>query len=141
MGLGPLHTIGLAEARDRAQECWKMRLISKDPIAARHAERMAAKLEAAKALTFRQCAEEYIAAHSPGWRNSKHRAQWRNTLATYVFPAIGALPVAGIDTALVMKVLRVLWTEKPETASRVRGRIEAILHYARANTYRTGENP
>src|SRR5438270_6138032 len=92
MGLGPLHTIGLGEARLRAQECRKARLDGEDPITTRHAERMAAKLEAAKALTFRQCAEEYIAAHSPGWRNGKHKSQWRNTLATYVVPALSPLP-------------------------------------------------
>lgn len=141
MGLGPLHTIGLAEARLRAQECRRARLDGRDPIAARHLERIVAKLDAAKSVTFKTCAESYIAAHQVGWRNPKHRDQWRNTLATYVHPVIGELPVAAIDTALVMKIIQPLWSEKPETANRVRGRIEAILDWAKVQTYRTGDNP
>jgi integrase len=141
MGLGPLHTIGLAEAREKARKCRRLRLDGLDPIKSRRAERMQARLDAAKAMTFEQCAGRYIAAHRAGWRNGKHRDQWSSTLATYVNPVFGALPVQAIDTALVMKAIEPIWNEKPETASRVRGRIESILDWARARGFREGENP
>src|SRR5258707_15813935 len=92
-------------------------------------------------MTFKACAEAYMAAHQAGWRNPKHRAQWTATLNTYVYSQFGDLPVQAVDVGLVMKVVEPIWTEKPETASRVRGRIEAILDWAKVNTYRTGENP
>ena len=141
MGLGPAHTITLAEARDRARECRKLRLDGIDPIEARRAERAQAKLDAAKAVTFAECADAYITAHKAGWRNPKHAAQWPATLATYVNPTFGELPVPAIDTALVTRVMEPIWTKKPETASRVRGRIESILDWATARGYRQGENP
>ena len=141
MGLGPAHTITLAEARDRARECRKLRLDGIDPIEARRAERAQAKLDAAKAVTFAECADAYITAHKAGWRNPKHAAQWPATLATYVNPTFGELPVQAIDTALVTRVMEPIWTKKPETASRVRGRIESILDWATARGYRQGENP
>jgi integrase len=141
MGLGPVHTIGLAQARERARECRRLRLDGLDPIESRRAARMQARLGAARAMTFADCAERYITAHKAGWRNAKHRDQWPNTLATYVNPIFGALPVQAIDTALVMKAIEPIWTEKPETASRVRGRIESILDWARARGFRQGENP
>jgi len=141
MGMGPLHTINLAEARKRAGEHRLRRHDGVDPIDARRAERRQAQLDAAKAVTFKECAEAYIKAHRAGWRNSKHAAQWAATLATYAGPVIGALPVQAIDTALVMKVIEPLWTTKPETASRLRGRIEAVLDWAKVHGYRAGENP
>src|SRR5262249_8166942 len=82
--------------------------------------RAAAAVEAAKAMTFADCATAYINAHEAGWRNPKHRQQWKNTLATYVSPVVGKLPVSAVDTGLVLKVLEPIWTRKPETASRVR---------------------
>ena len=141
MGLGPLHTIGLADARQRAQDCRKLRLDGKDPIEARRSERMNARLDAAKAMTFRACAERYIAAHKAGWRNAKHAAQWTATLTTYVYPFFGALPVQAVDVGLVLKAIEPIWTTKPETAGRVRGRIESILDWATARGYRKGDNP
>ena len=141
MGLGSLDTYSLAEARERARNCRKLRDEGKDPIEERNAARLAVKLEATKAITFEQCAERYIAAHRAGWRNGKHRDQWSSTLETYVNPIIGALPVQAIDTTLVMKAVEPIWNEKPETASRVRGRIEAILDWATARGFRAGENP
>src|SRR6516162_6949065 len=86
MGLGALHTVGLAEARTRARQCREHRLDGLDPLAVRRAARTQAILDAAKGMTFRQCADGYIAAHRAGWRNCKHRDQWSNTLATYVNP-------------------------------------------------------
>ena len=141
MGLGSLDTYGLAEARERARDCRKLRDEGKDPIEERRVARVAEKLDAAKAMTFEACVAAYIAAHRAGWRNGKHRDQWSSTLATYVNPIIGALPVQAIDTTLVMKAIEPMWTATPETASRVRGRIEAILDWATSRGYRQGENP
>jgi integrase len=141
MGLGPLHTISLAEARERARECRKLRLDGIDPVEARKAKRAEERLAAATAMTFEQCAARYIAAHRAGWRNPKHAAQWPSTLKTYAYPVFGSLPVALIDVGLVMKTLEPVWQTKPETASRVRGRIEAVLDWARVRGYRDGENP
>lgn len=141
MGLGPTHTVALAEARQKALECRKLRLEGHDPIAERRAKRTAARLEAAKGITFRECADAYIAAHKAGWRNAKHAAQWPSTLATYAHPKIGDLPVQAIDVGLVMSVVEPIWSIKPETASRLRGRIESVLDWASARGYRTGDNP
>jgi hypothetical protein len=142
MGLGPFPAVPLATARERAAEYRSMVHGSHiDPIAARDARRQQAKIEAAKAMTFRQCGEAYIAAHQAAWRNAKHRAQWSLTLATYVYPTFGHLPVHTIDVALVINVLEPIWTKKPETASRVRQRIESILDWAATRGYRQGDNP
>ena len=141
MGLGPLALCSLAEARARALEARKQRHDGIDPIAARRAERARLRLDASKAITFKQCAETYIAAHRAGWRNPKHAAQWSATLATYAYPVVGGLPVQSLENGLVLRVLEPIWTAKPETASRVRGRIEAILDWAAVRGYRTGENP
>ena len=141
MGLGALHTVSLAEARDRARQARQLLLDGIDPIEARNAARLAARAEAAKGLTFRDCALRYIKAHEAGWRNPKHRAQWRATLETYAFPYFGDLSSAAVDTGLVLKALEPIWTAKPETASRVRGRIESVLDWAAARGYRQGENP
>jgi integrase len=141
MGLGPLHTVSLAEARVKARECRQLLLSGVDPIETRKAKRVGALLAAAKTLTFRECAEAYIAAHQAGWRNAKHAAQWPATLAAYAYPVIGALPVQAIDVGLVLKVVEPIWNTKPETASRVRGRIESVLDWATARGYRQSENP
>jgi integrase len=141
MGLGPLALFGLSEARAKALDARRLRHEGIDPIEARRAVRAQERVEAAKTVTFKQCAERYIKAHRAGWRNAKHAAQWEATLATYVAPVIGALPVQMIDTALVLKVIEPLWAVKPETASRLRGRVESILDWATVRGYRTGENP
>jgi integrase len=92
-------------------------------------------------VTFKAVAEAYISANEASWRNDKHRQQWRNTLATYVYPVMGELPIADIGTAHVLKILEPMWADKPETASRLRGRIETVLDAAKARGYRHGENP
>ena len=140
MGMGPLHTVSLAEARKRAAEHRLRRHDGIDPIEARRAERLKTQFDAAKAVTFKQCCESYIKSHRAGWGN-KNGNQWTATLATYAGPVIGDLSVQAIDTALVHKVLEPIWTEKPETAGRVRGRIEAVLDWAKVRGYRVGENP
>ncbi|KRA76339.1 integrase [Caulobacter sp. Root656] len=141
MGLGPLHTIGLSDARLLATEARKLKLRGEDPIEARKAERQAKRLDDARAMTFKQAAAAYIKANKAGWKNAKHAAQWEATLAAYADPIFGALPVAAVDTGLVMKALEAIWTEKPETASRLRGRVESVLDWATARGYRKGENP
>jgi integrase len=141
MGLGPLSLYGLAEARTRALDARRKRHDGIDPIEARRAQRTRQRLDAAKAITFKQCAESYIASHRAGWRNEKHKYQWPATLNTYAYPVIGALPVQAVDTALVLKVLEPIWTTKPETAGRVRQRMENILDFAKVRGYRDGENP
>jgi integrase len=141
MGLGPYPDVPLAEAREKAAECRRMRLDGTDPIAARPAGRQQASLDAAKVMTFKACAEAFIASHRAGWKSPKHAAQWPATLSAYVYPIFGPLPVHTVDVGLVMKAIEPIWTEKPETASRVRGRIENVLDWATARGYRQGENP
>lgn len=152
MGIGPVALFGLQEARTKALDARRLHHAGIDPIEARVASRAREQLDAAKVMTFAQCAAAHIRAHRAGWRNAKHVAQWEATLATYAEPIIGSLSVQAIDTALVMKVLEQevhgpkkaaapLWTARPETASRLRGRIEAILDWARVRGYREGENP
>ena len=141
MGLGATHTIGLAEARERARECRRLRLDGIDPIEARKVARAQARLAAAKAVTFKNCAERYIASHQAGWRSLAHAAQWPSTLGRYVYPVFGSLPVQAIDVGLVLRALEPIWTAKPETAGRVRGRIESVLDWATSRGYRQGDNP
>jgi integrase len=141
MGLGPLHTIDLAEARERARKARQQLLDGIDPLAARARDRTTADLAAAKALTFEAAARAYFDAHERSWKNAKHRAQFLSTLTTYVFPKIGKLSVAVIDTGLVLKCIEPLWEAKTETANRVRRRIESVLDWATVRSYRTGDNP
>src|SRR5262249_9466737 len=141
MGIGPCHTLTLAEARERATEARKLRLDHIDPIAHKHAREAALQAADAKAMTFKQCAEDYIKDNEKEWTNAAHRQQWISTLSTYVYPILGNRPVAAIDTPLVLKVIKPLWDTKTETASRVRGRIDAILGWATVHHYRSGDNP
>lgn len=127
LGLGPTHTIKLADAREQARECRRLLHSGIDPLEHRKAQRSAALLEAAKAMTFDECAEAYVDVHRAGWKNKKHAAQWRSTLKTYARPMLGHLPVQVIDTAVVVKALDPIWTKKPETASRLRGRNRSDL--------------
>lgn len=141
MGIGPVHAISLVEARQRAQDARRRLVNGIDPIEAKRDAKAAENAQQARAVTFRQAAEAYIAAHKAGWKNEKHQAQWPATLEAYAYPLIGGKPVAAIDTGAVLCVLQPIWTEKPETAGRVRGRIESVLDWAKARDYRDGENP
>ncbi|MCE4062687.1 tyrosine-type recombinase/integrase [Pandoraea sputorum] len=141
MGLGPLHTVSLAEARVKALEVRKQLLEGIDPLNAKQQDRALTEASALKTTTFDECATAYIDVHSSGWKNAKHADQWRNTLATYASPHFGSLPITELDTALVMKALEPIWISKTETASRLRGRIESVLDWASARGHRTGENP
>lgn len=141
MGLGPAHTISLSEAREMAREARRLKFDGIDPIDHRQAARARSTLEAAADFTFKQAAQAYIRANKAGWRNDKHAAQWESTLTTYADPIFADRSVAEIDTGLVLAVLEPIWAAKPETASRVRGRIEAVLDWASARGLRVGENP
>jgi integrase len=141
MGLGPTHTLSLEQARERARDARLLRLDGLDPIEAKRARVAALQAADAKAMTFKQCAEGFIKDNEKEWKNAAHHKQWTSTLATYVYPILGNLPVAAIDTPLVLSVLKPIWTDKTETASRVRGRIEAILGWATVHHYRSGDNP
>ena len=141
MGLGAVLVVSLKEARAAAADARKQRHQGIDPIEARRAARVQAALEAAKAITFSEAAVQYIESYRRGWRNEKHAAQWKATLATYVEPVFGKMSIQAVDTTLIMKVLEPIWSTKPETAARVRGRIEAVLNWATARGFRGGENP
>jgi integrase len=141
MGMGPYPEIDLKTARKRAFEYRQFLADGVDPIAERDAKRAAVRVEDAKTITFDDCVGRYIAAHADGWRSAKHRQQWSATVATYASPVFGKLPVAAIDTGLVVRALEAIWSDKPETASRLRGRIERILDWAKVRGYRLGENP
>ncbi len=155
MGLGPVDGVPVGRARDLARACREQLAAGKDPLEEREKQKVTEALERAKGKTFRKCAEEYIASHRDGWKNAKHAAQWETTLKDYVYyvaadqakpeakrrPLLRDMSVAEIDTALVLDVLNPIWKAKPETASRVRGRIESILSWATAREYRRGDNP
>jgi integrase len=141
MGLGAVHTVSLAEAREKAREARKLRVEGIDPIEHRNAQRAAARLERAKAITFDECRDRYITAHQAGWRSVKHVSEWRTTLQAYVSPIFGKLPDQSIDVPLVMLALEPIWNKIPHTANRIRGRIERILDWATVRGYRQGENP
>lgn len=141
MGLGPTHTVSLAEARVKAMDARKLLVDDLNPLDIKKQNKLAAILDRAKEMSFDQCAKTYIEAHKSGWKNAKHIDQWTNTLTTYASPVFGQLPVAKIDTALVVKCLSPIWQTKTETATRLRGRIESVLGWATTSGYRTGENP
>jgi integrase len=144
MGLGPASgrtAISLADARRRARDLYDMHKTGRDPLEERAVGRVLRAAEATKLVTFSEAAEHYIAAHSAGWHNARHAAQWSTTLREYAGPVIGRLSVQEVDTGLVLKVLEPIWTSRPVTAGRVRARIEAVLDWAKARGYRQGENP
>ena len=148
MGLGPLHSVTLAQARHKAANARRLLVEGINPLEERrrlHAQQAASRT---RSMSFEACAAQYIAAHRAAWKNAKHAEQWSSTLETYVHPIIGKLAVADVDTALIVKVLTQrdskggsFWEVKAETASRVRGRIEAILGWATTSGFRSGDNP
>lgn len=139
-GLGPVWDVSLTDARKMAADYREMLRKGVDPIDATNAERKAVKVQAATQWTFGACVDAHIAAHRAGWRNDKHAAQWRSTLDNYA-EALLPLPVAEIDTDMVQACLEPHWATKTETMTRVRQRIEAVLDWAIAKTYRAGPNP
>ncbi len=141
MGLGAYPATSLEDARQQRDRFKRLRQEGQDPIEAREKDRAAARLVGAQAITFTEAAAAFIRDKSHAWKNDKHRQQWTNTLNTYVNPTLGNVAVQSITTAMVKAVLDPIWTTKPETASRVRGRIEAVLDWCKALNYREGDNP
>lgn len=154
MGLGSARVFTLAEARERNRKLVRQKLADGiDPLLTRRADRAASQAAAAKAMTFGEACRRFLEQHGGKWGNPKHRQQWQSTLAVYAEPVIGQLGVADIDTPLVLKVLEQpvaaergyaagpLWQTRPETANRLRGRIETVLDWAKARGHRSGDNP
>jgi integrase len=143
MGLGPLHTLDLADARVKAKTLRQQLLDGIDPLAIRQQQkrdRLEALAAQQRAMTFRQCAEACIASHESGWTNATHRQQWHATLEQYAYPVLGDMAVDDISTPHIVRVLEPIWKEIPETASRVRGRIEKVLGWAAVRGFRSGDN-
>ena len=141
MGLGAYPDVTLSIARRKAADARAQRADGHDPLTQKRAVRVSLSQQQAKAMSFGECADAYIRAHQAGWRSIRHAKQWGRSLELYVLPLLGALPVAAIDTALVMRVLEPMWLRTPELASHVRGRMEMILDWATAREYRQGANP
>ena len=144
VGLGPTHTVGLADARAKARAMRQQLLDGVDPLDAKERARAEQKkrlAERERAMTFRQCFEKCLASHEDGWKNAEHRRQWRTSIEQDVLPVIGDLAVDDIGTPHVIKVLEPIWKTKPETASRIRGRIERVLAWATVRGFRSGDNP
>jgi integrase len=131
----------LRKARQKRTHARELLESGIDPLEVKRSGKIAEKLDKAKAMTFAQCAAEYIRGHEKGWKGQKHVKLWRGSLAKYVEPKIGGLPIASIDTGLVLKVLRPIWETKTKTAVDIRSRIELILNWAKIHGYRDGENP
>lgn len=132
LGLGSYPDVSLAMARERASEARRLIAMGEDPIA---------KKQQARPKTFRDAALELIESKRPGWKNAKHAAQWTATLEAYIFPKFGQAQVAKVQTADVIGALTPIWSKKPETANRVRQRVEAVIDYATALGIRNGDNP
>lgn len=141
IGLGPYPAVSLAQAREKAR-AKREQLASGESIVITKAQaRKVALAEAASSVLFREAALAMIQAKRVEWSNPKHAQQWTNTLETYAFPVIGSVPVSEIDVAMILQVLEPIWYEKPETASRVRGRIEAAIDYACVKHQLKMDNP
>jgi integrase len=136
MGLGSIELVGLADARERALTLRRLLLDGIDPLE----QRATMKAKAAKAMTFADCTWAYVDAHRPGWRGRRHAEAWHASLTNHA-RALANLPVQAIDLALVMQVLEPIWSAKPNTAARVRARIERVLDWATVRGFRAGDNP
>jgi len=141
MGLGSYENVTLAGAREAARAARVKITAGVDPIQERKTARSALIVEMSKALTFSECAKQYIEAHESGWRNAKHAQQWRTTIERYASPVIGRMLVRDVALPHILKVLEPIWHKKTETASRLRGRLESVLDWATVREYRTGPNP
>src|SRR5262249_26262036 len=141
MGLGPYDLLTLAEARERGYQARRQLLDGIDPLTEKRTAKREKLLATEHAKTFKECAAAYIAAHESSWKGSASRKQWQQSLERYVHPKIGNLPVANIDLACVLSVLEPIWTIIPESARRIRNRIELVLDWATARKLREGDNP
>lgn len=141
IGMGGFPTVTLAQAREKAREARDKIGRGIDPLAERKAARAALIVAARRGLTFADAVDKALAAKTDAFKNAKHRQQWENTLATYAIPDLGKMLVADIQVQDVLRVLQPIWADRTETASRLRGRIEAVLSWATVSGHRAGDNP
>ena len=140
-GLGSTTSVSLATARTLAAEARQQLQLGHDPIQAKRQAELDAAVGKARSMTFKECAEAYMAAHEPSWKNAKHREQWHSTLRRYLYPKFGGVAVSAVTTEMVLDAVQPIWHSMPETASRVRGRIEVVIDWAKARGAFSGENP
>jgi Arm DNA-binding domain len=131
MGLGPLHTVSLSEARERARRARQTLLDGDDPLEIKRTKRDEARAETAERILFKSAAQRFLDLHEATWKNAKHREQWKSTLSTYAYPRLGNRPISAIDGAQITEALAPIWTKKTETARRVKQRIERIIQWVR----------
>ncbi len=141
IGLGAYPDVTLSQAREKAREAREEIRQGRDPILERKTAKAALIAAQRRGMTFDKAMEHYLNSKLAGFQNAKHRAQWRSTLETYAKPALGGMMVADIQVQDVLHILEPIWAEKSETASRVRGRVEAVLSWATVAGHRTGDNP
>ena len=141
MGLGSVRITPLSEARSKVMDLKKILRDGKDPIHQKREAQRSRLLEAMTKNTFKDCAENYIKDHELEWKNEKHKYQWRQSLSTYAYPTLGNLSIKSIDTNLILKALKPIWSTKTETATRLRGRIELVLDWAAARKMRDPLKP
>ena len=134
MGLGAFHTVSLAEARERARIARQVLLDGDDPIEIKRRKRDEARTETAERILFKDAAQRFLDLHEATWKNAKHRDQWGSTLKTYAYPTLGTRPISAIDGAVITEALQSIWTKKPETARRVKQRIERVIQWVRDGT-------
>lgn len=141
IGLGGFPGVSLAQARDTARQMREKISQGIDPVEEKRTAKSRLEAEQKRSITFDKCAEQYHESVRSGWKNPKHAQLWINSLNQYASPVFGNLPVSEVDLPLVLRVLEPIWNTKNETASRIRGRIEAVLAWATTHGYRQGENP
>lgn len=141
LGLGSAASVSLATARSLAGDARRQLDLGQDPIEVKRLAEREAAADKARSMTFKECAEAYVAAHEPSWKNAKHREQWHSTLRRYLYPKFGGVAVSLVTTEMVLDAIQPIWHSMPETASRVRGRIEVVIDWAKARGAFSGENP
>lgn len=141
LGLGSAASVNLATARSLANDARRLLDLGQDPIEAKRTAEREAAADKARSMTFKECAEAYMAAHEPSWKNAKHCEQWHSTLRRYLYPKFGGVAVSLVTTEMVLDAIQPIWHSMPETASRVRGRIEVVIDWAKARGAFSGENP
>jgi len=141
IGLGGFPDVPLAQAKERARKARDDIAQGIDPIERKREAASQLRAQQATAITFKAAAETYVTAHGDAWKSAKHLAQWTGSLKNYAFPVIGDLQIQDVGQEHVLKILEPIWKTKTETASRLRGRLEAVLDWATVRKYRTGDNP
>ena len=141
IGLGGFPAVTLAQAREKAREARDKIANGIDPVTERKAAKATLTAAQRRGMTFADATDKYLSAKLDAFKNAKHRQQWENTLATYAMPELGKLLVQDIAVQDVLRTLQPIWADKTETATRVRGRIEAVLSWATVSGHRSGDNP